>query len=150
MAAHIGGVGNHLQRLVAHILGMGSSKPHPHLRRCLCHHTEQLWEGHFKAVGRGMIGIHILSQQCHLLETSRLQVGHLTEDTVHIARALTTTSVGHDAIVAEIVAATHDAHKSTNMAAGDTLWHHIAVCLGGGKFDIDGFLSHLSLRDEVG
>ena len=78
-----------------------------------------------------------------------MQVGHLTENTLHITRAFAPTCVGHDTIMAEIVTATHDAYKPADTAACDTLWHHITVGLCDGKLDIDGFLSHLGLRDKI-
>ena len=50
----------------------------------------------------------------------------------------------------EVVAAAHDAHIARDAASGDALRHDVAIGFGGGKFHVDGFLSGLHLRDEVG
>ena len=96
------------------------------------------------------IGIHILSEQRDLLEATIAQVAHFTENALYVTRTLTATGIGHNAVVAEIVATTHDAHKPADACTMQALRHHVAIGLGGRQFDIDGLMACLSLRNKVG
>ena len=97
-----------------------------------------------------LIGIHILSQQRHLLETTVAQVAHLTEDALDITRALTTSRIGHDAVVTKVVTATHDTDEAANAGTMQTLGHHVAIGLCGRQVDIDSLMARLSLSNQVG
>ena len=44
--------------------------------------------------------------------------------------------------MAEVVAATHDADKSADMASADSFWDDVAVCFSGAELYVDGFLSY--------
>ena len=52
--------------------------------------------------------------------------------------------------MAEVVAATHDAHVATDAVAGNTTRHHVAVGLRGRQLGIDSLAARLHLQDEVG
>ena len=146
MPADVRHVGNHLQRLVAHVFGVRRSEADAHLGGFLGHAAEKVSKR-----SSLLIRIHILPQQRHFLETTVAQVAHLAQDALHVARALAAASVGHDAVVAEVVAAAHDAHEAANlMAQANTLGHHVAVGLGGRQINVDGLVPQLGLRHEVG
>ena len=52
--------------------------------------------------------------------------------------------------MAEVVAATHDTHETTDLVSQtDTLGHHIAVGLCGRKFDVHGLMPQFGLCHEV-
>ncbi len=51
--------------------------------------------------------------------------------------------------MAEVVAATHDAHEARDTVATDTLRDHVAVSLGSGKVHVDGLVAQFGLCDEV-
>ena len=147
MLADVGHLSYHAQCVVAHILRMTRGKADAHLWRFLSHAAQQLWECRSVV---SMIAVHILSQQRHLLEATVAQVAHLSEDTLHIAATLATTGVGHDAVVAEVVASTHDAHKTADLRTVQALWHHVTVSLRCRQFNIHGLMSQLSLCYQVG
>ena len=62
-----------------------------------------------------------------------MQVFHLAQYAFHVARAFPASCKRHDAIVAEVVAATHNAHEARYTIAADALWHDVAVGFGGRK-----------------
>ena len=51
--------------------------------------------------------------------------------------------------MAEVVAATHDAHEARDAVATDTLRDHVAVSLGSGKVHVDGLVAQFGLCDKV-
>ena len=79
-----------------------------------------------------------------------MQVFYLSEDALRITAALPASGVWHDAVVAEVVAATHDAHEAAHLLSADTHRHDVAVGLGGGEFDVDGVAAVLTLGYKVG
>ena len=146
MSAHVWTIGNDLQSIIAHVLRMRCGETDSHLWEGLCHLSEQHRETHFAT----LIGIHVLTEQCHFLVVAFLQIAYFVEDALHVTTAFASTSVGHNAIVAEVVATTHDAHESRHMIGMDTGWEHILVCFCCGKFDVDSFLAHFCRCKEVG
>ena len=53
--------------------------------------------------------------------------------------------------MAEVVATSHDAHKSTNLVAhGNTLGHHIFIGLCGGEFNVHRLMARLCLGYQIG
>ena len=52
--------------------------------------------------------------------------------------------------MAEVVAASHDAHEATHASCTDSLRNYVAVGFGGREFDVAGVLSVLALRYHVG
>ena len=96
------------------------------------------------------VGVDILSEQGHLLEAAVAQVAHLAEDALHVTAALASAGIGNDTVVAEVVAASHDADKTANLGAMQTLGHHIAVGFRGGEFGVDGLVAQFCLCEEVG
>ena len=153
MLAHIRHLSDHAQCLVAHILRMARRKPHPHLRHLLRHHPQQFWEIYLLTPAFCLltpVGIHILSQQRHLLEAPVPQVAHLTQYALHIATTLTSPRIGHDAVVAEVVAATHDTHETAySVSQSDSLRHHILIGLTRGEFNVHRLVTRLRLSYQV-
>ena len=103
-----------------------------------------------RSIALRFVGIDILSQKGHFFETTFLQVQALVDDALHISATLATTGVRHDAEVAEVVATTGDAHKTRNLRSAEAFGHDVAISLREREINVDGFLSHLGLRDEVG
>ena len=66
---------------------------------------------------RETVAVHVLSQQGNLLETTVVQIANLTQDAFGIAAALTSTGIRHDAVVAKVVATTHDAYETAHSVA---------------------------------
>ena len=97
-----------------------------------------------------LVGVHVLSQEGHLLETALFEVATLVDDALHIAAAFATAGVGHDAVVAEVVAPAGDAHKTGDFRSAEAFGHHVAVGFGEREVDVDGLLSHFGLCHEVG
>ena len=142
VSADIRIVGNHLQRLVAHILRMRSCESDAHIRHRLSHSSEQLREVNLRSLSLGgLIRVHILSQQRHLFETLCLQVLHFVQDAADVPASLTSSGVRHDAIMAEVVAATHDAHKPGNAITTDTFGYDVLISFCCRQLNIDGFLA---------
>ena len=138
---------NDVQRFVAHVLRVAGGESDSHLWRFLCHPPQKQREACF-ATG---IRVHILPQQRHLLEPAVSQVAHFAQDALHVAAALTASGVRHDAIVAEIVAASHDTHVAANlMSQSDTLRHYIAVGLSCRELGVHCLVARLCLCNEVG
>ena len=141
--AYIGFLGNDMQRLVTHILRMGSGEPHAHLRNLTRHKPEKTGEvdtgcivGPFM-IHRRPIRIHVLSEKCHLLEATVAQVAYLTQNALHITAPLSSTGIGHDAIMTEVVASAHDAHKAANLLSdGDTLGNDVTIGLRRRQLDV--------------
>ena len=98
----------HLKCLITHVLRVTRRETDTHLRCTLCHKGKELWESHFLV----MVAVHVLTKERNLLVSTILQVLHLVEYALYLTASLTSTSVRHDAVVAEIVASTHDADKS--------------------------------------
>ena len=114
--AEIGLGSNGIENVVAHILGIGSSEAHPHIGHSPRHLCQELGERNAivgpLAIGQQTIGIDILTKECHFLEAFIVKIPHLAENALHVARPLTATGVGNDAIMTEVVAATHDADEA--------------------------------------
>ena len=168
--------GNDAERLVAHIFGMGGGEAHPHLRHSTCHKAKQLGEGPLPAPPLGeclclaalgsfngnealpqrgsgegaSVAVHILPEQCDLLVATGLQVAAFAQDALHVATAFAASGVGDDAVVAEVVAAAHDADEARDVRSADALRHDIAVSLCGGELHVDSLLPAFHLCDEVG
>ena len=60
----------------------------------------------------------------------RHEVCYFIQDAFYVTAALASTSIGHDTIGAEVIAATHDGYKTRNMIAADTRRNHIPISLG--------------------
>ena len=97
-----------------------------------------------------MVTVHVLPEQGDLFITACGEVAHLGENALHVARAFAASGVGHDAVVAEVVAAAQDAYKAGNLRAAESLRDNVAIGLGSGKFNVDGLLPQFGLRHEVG
>ena len=146
MFTDIGDLGNNLQGLVTHVLGMRGGEAHTHPRSLCCHQAQQLWECRLIA----LIAVHILSQQRHLLEAAVTQVTNLTKDALHIPGAFTASGIGHNAVMTEVITASHDAYKTTQLGTMQTLGHHVLIGLGGGQLNIHRFMARLCLSHQVG
>ena len=97
-----------------------------------------------------LITIDILTEQRNLLETASMEVVHFLEDALQIPTAFTPTSIGHDAIVAEIVTSAGDTHKTTQLTAANALRNNVAVGLREREFRIHRLMSRFRLRHQVG
>ena len=97
-----------------------------------------------------MVGIHILSQQNNLLESLCHKVVHLVQDALHIAASLASAGVGHNAVVAEVVASSHDGDVARNLAAAYAHGDDVAVCLCGRQFDVHCRVAKFGLCNELG
>ena len=95
------------------------------------------------------IRIHILPQQCHLFETFSLQVAELVEDALGFTATLTSTGVGHYAVGAEVVAATHDGDKAADAVGTDARGNDVTVGFSGRELHIDRLLAILGGGDEI-
>ena len=142
-----------VQDVVGHVLGVGCGEAYAHIGHALRHLVQQFGEraAALDALSgrRESVAVHVLSEQCHLLEATVVQVAHLAQDALHVARAFASASIGHNAVVAEVVAAAHDAHETAHAVATDALRHNVAVGLSGAQFDVHGVLSVLALRNHV-
>ena len=89
VVAEIGLLGNGVEYVVGHILGVGGGKAHAHIGHRARHKPQQLGEGCGAllalAGGRESIGIDILAEQRHLAEAPVAQVGNLAQDAVDVA-----------------------------------------------------------------
>ena len=79
-----------------------------------------------------------------------MQVGHLAQDALHIARPLAATGVGHYAVVAEVVAAAHDADEAADVGQANALRHDVTVSLRLAEGNVDGVVASLALGYHVG
>ena len=146
MFAYIRYLCNNMQGLIAHILRMWSRKTHTQGWNLLGNTTQQLRETYlFKT-----IAVDILPQQGDLFKSSVTQVTYLAEDAFHITATLASPSVRNNTIMAEIVTATHDADKATNLGAMQALRYDIPIGLAGWQFNIDGLMACLSLGYQIG
>ena len=154
VSAHVGFFGNDAQCVVAHVLGVTRAETDAHAPHGSCHAAQQGGKvGGFVVVaplGCKSVRVHVLPQQRHLLVATALEVAHFAQNALHIARPFTASGVGHDAVVAEVVAATHDAHIAANVGAADALGHDVAIGLRSGELDVDGLVPGFGLGDEVG
>ena len=94
-------------------------------------------------VGQQAIAVDILSQESDFLESFVVKITHLAQDALHVARPLAATGIGYDAIMAEVVAAAHDAHKAAHMGRAHTQRHDVAIGLRGGQLNVHGRLPYL-------
>ena len=151
MPAHIGFFRNDTQRVVAHILRMGSGETHAHPVGLVCHQPQKFRERNSLSVGPLMeVRIHILPQKRDFLIPALFQIPHLIQDAFHIPAAFPSTRVRHNTIMAKIVAAAHDTDKTGNMRAAHTLRNHILISFRHGQFHVDGLMPQLHLGYQVG
>ena len=146
-------IGNGVENVLGHILWVRGGEAYTHVRYSLGYHVQEFGEGKTAfltlARWRETIAVYVLSQKGNLLETTVVQVAHLSQDALGITAALTSTGIRNDAVVAEVVATTHDAYETAHSVATDALRHDVTVGLGLGKFDVDGVGSHLALRNHI-
>ena len=140
--------------VLRHVFRIRRSEPHTHIRHALGHLAEQFGERRPvlrpSAVRQQSVGVDVLPQQRDLFEALVVQVVYLLQDAFHIARAFTATGEGHDAIMAEVVAAAHDAHEAGHPVAADALRYDITVGLGGRQLDVHRIHAVLALCNHVG
>ena len=78
-----------VQDVVGHILGVGCGEAHAHVGHALRHLVQQFGEraAALDALSgrRESVAVHVLSEQCHLLEAAVVQVAHLAQDALHVA-----------------------------------------------------------------
>ena len=130
---------------------MGGGETYAHVGHGAGDCAEQLGEKHGLSVGGiETVGIDVLAEECHLATTMLLKVADFGQNALHVAAAFTATGIGDNAVMAEIVASTHDAYKATDFRAMETLGHDITVSFGQREFDIDGLVSRFSLSYKVG
>ena len=151
MPAHIGFFLNDTQRVVAHVLRMGSGETHAHPVGLVCHQPQKFRKRNSLSVGPLMeVRIHILPQKRDFLIPALFQIPHLIQDAFHIPAAFPSTRVRHNTIMAKIVAAAHDTDKTGNMRAAHTLRNHILISFRHGQFHVDGLMPQLHLGYQVG
>ena len=147
-------VSDGIEDVVRHVLGVGCGEAHAHVGHALSHLAEEFGKRYaaFHALtGRCQtVAVDVLSEESHLLEATVVQVLHLTQDALHVARTLASTSVRHDAVVAEVVASSHDGYESAHASRSDALRNDIAISLRSAQFDVAGVVSVLALCNHVG
>ena len=152
--AEVGLVGYGVQDVVGHVFGVGCGEADAHVGHALSHLVQQFGKrtSAFDALSgwSKTVAVDVLTQESHLLESLVVQILHLSQYAFNVARALTSSCVGHNAVVAEVVAASHDAHEAAHASCTDSLRNYVAVGFGGREFDIAGVLSVLALRYHVG
>ena len=152
---------NHAQRIVAHVLRMRRGKANAYAGNFVCHTAQELWKINGfcrncfaccrQMFGNGKtIGVDVLPQQRNFLVVLVAQVTHLTQDTLHVSRPFSTSCVGYDAVVAEVVASPHDTYETSYLAYEKPLRNHILIGFGLREFYIDCFVARFSLRNHVG
>ena len=125
---------------------MTCREPHPHPGGFLCHQPQQLREVSLPT----KITVHVLPQECHLLESALLQVSHLLEDALHAAASLAPPGIGDDAVVAEVVTAAHDAYIAADLVTqADPLGYDVLIRLRRRQFDVHRLMPRLGLCDKV-
>ena len=150
MARDVLMVGDHLQRLVAHVLGVGGGETDTHIRSRLGHHRQQTRKVYrLLAVGLIAVGVHVLAQKRRLLEATGAQVSQFAENRLRLARALTSACIRNDTVGTEIVTAAHDTDESADLSSSEASRHHVAVCLGRAQVDVDRLLAVLGRRHEI-
>ena len=102
VVAEIGLVGDGVQDVLAHVLGIGCGEAHTHVGYGLSHTTKQFGKRadmqHLTAlfldddavvrplaVGQQTVGVDVLTEQRHLLEAAVVQVAHLGENALDVA-----------------------------------------------------------------
>ena len=127
---------------------MGCGEAYTHFRRCLGNKAKKLGEAHLLP---GSVRVYILPKECHLLEALVTQVADFFQYTFHVAASFTSTGIRNNTVVAEVVAAAHDADESAYLVSESyALWYYVAVCLGDRQFGIDGLVSQFCLGNQVG
>ena len=143
MLADIRVLRHHSDGLVVHILGVRRGEADTDLRHSEGDLLEEVTEVIRAVSVHKAVGIHILPEQRDLTIALGLEVLHLTDDALQLTATLAATSVGHDAVGAEIIAATHDGYKARDMHATHLQRHHILVGLTGRELDVDCLLAPL-------
>ena len=69
---------------------------------------------------------------------------------MRLTASLTSASVGHYAVGAEVVAPTHNTDETAHLAATHSLGNDVAVGFGLGEFGVNGFVAVLGFSDEHG
>ena len=130
---------------------MGGGETYAHVGHGAGDGAEQLGEKHGLSVGGiETVGIDVLAEECHLATTMLLKVADFGQNALHVAAAFTATGIGDNAVMAEIVAASHNADKAAYFGTMEALGHDIAVGFGQRKLDVDGLVPHFGLGNEVG
>ena len=111
------------------------------MRHRLSYHPKQGREVDDFTILFKTIGVYILAQQSYFLIAFGRKVGYFIQDTFHITTTLTTTSIRHNAIVAEIVTSTHNAYKARNVVTTNARRDNIAISFGCREFHIDSLLA---------
>ena len=93
---------NDTQRVIAHILRMGSGETHAHPVGLVCHQPQKFRERNSLSVGPLMeVRIHILPQKRDFLIPALFQIPHLIQDAFHIPASFPSTRVRHNTIMAK-------------------------------------------------
>ena len=137
-----------LQRFVAHVFGVGGGEANAHVRHGVCNYLQQISEINNPTFFLPSVGVDVLSEQGHLFIATCLQVEYFVADAFYIARALPSAGVRHNAVGAEVVAATHDANEAGYLLA-DTCREDVSVSLGSAELYVDGLMSLFALGDEI-
>ena len=73
---------------------------------------------------------------------------HFVEDTFHITAPFASAGIRHDAIMTEVVAASHDGDITGDMVSADAGRNHIPIGFCRRKFHINSFLSSFNGTDQ--
>ena len=153
MLAEIWFLGNGIENVVGHILWVGCGETHTHIWYTLCHLAQQFGKraSTFNALScrSESITVYILTKKRYLLESTVVQVLNLTQYAIYVARTFTTTCVRHDAVVAEVVATTHNANKTTYTIGTNALWYNVAIGLGSRQLYVASVSSILALCNHI-
>ena len=151
MATHVRFFRDDVERLVTHILRVGRHEANAHIRKGAGHAAEQAGEvyGFRLLICLPTIAVDVLPKQGYFLKMFVVQVGHFAQDALHVSTAFSSARIRHDAIVAEIVATAHDAHKARELAAADPFGHYVAISFARRKLNIHRLMSRFRLRDQV-
>ena len=143
-----------MQDVLGHVFGVRRGEAHAHVGHGTGHQAQQLGKrsavGRTLAIGQQSVAVHVLAQQSHLFESLVVQVAHLLEYAFHVAATLTAAGKGHDTVVAEVVAAAHDAHETADAVASNALGYHVAVGLRGREGHVHGRQSVLRGGHHLG
>ena len=154
MLAEVGLVGYGVQYVVGHVFGVGCGEADAHVGHALCHLAQQFGKraSAFNALSgwSQTVAVDVLAQKGYLLESLAVQILHLSQYAFNVARALTASCVGHNAVVAEVVAASHDAYEAAHASCTDSLRDDVAVGFGSREFDVAGVMSVLALCYHIG
>ena len=135
----------HPQRLVAHVLRVRSGESYSHVGSRFRHFSKQRRE----VYGAAEVRVHVLSQQGHLFKSPFVQVAHLSQYAIHVTASLPSSGIRHYAVVAEVVASSHDANKPAYFCSVQSLRHNILIRLRSREFNVYGLVSGFRLSDEV-